>query len=135
MVSKCKMYQHLLHLIHIPTFLVDSYFLNSIPTSVLFFTDSYQSYFLPVLLTGTLAYWVFQQHERFLSTNTCSFNLHLAYCSDHYYNIYFTNELKRSWLSRCTVCQGWYIQNMQYLKFVMFSSKSVEIDLNFKVFT
>ena len=45
----------------------------------------------------TLAYWVVQQHKRFISTNTCSFNLHLAYRSpDHYYNIFFTNELKRS---------------------------------------
>ena len=35
MVSECKMYQYLLRLIHIPTFLVDFYFLNSIPTSVL----------------------------------------------------------------------------------------------------
>ena len=98
--SKCKMYQHLLHLIHICLrFLVDSNFLNSIPTSVLlFFTESHQSYFLPVLFNGhTLAYWVIQQHKRFISTNTCSFNLHLAYCSpDHYYNIFFTNELKRS---------------------------------------
>ena len=105
------MYQHLLHLIHIfLLFLVDSYFLNSITTSVLLFYR-----FIPVLLftcptfylsylMDTLAYWVVQQHKRFISTNTCSFNLHLAYRSpDHYYNIFFTNELKRSWLSRCSV--------------------------------
>ena len=29
------------------------------------------------------------------------------------------------------LCQGWDIQNRQYLKFVMFLSKSVEIDINF----
>ena len=53
MVSKCKIYQHLLHLIHIPTCLVDSHFLNSIPTSVLLFLQiPISPTFLPVLLTG-----------------------------------------------------------------------------------
>ena len=92
---------------YIPTFFgrfllfeLNSYFSPTslqIPTSPTF----YLSY-----LMDTLAYWVVQQHKRFISTNTCSFNLHLAYRSpDHYNNILFTNELKRSWLSRCTVCQ------------------------------
>ena len=43
MVSTCKMYQHLLHLIHIPTFLVDLYVFLQIPTNPTF---------LPVLLAG-----------------------------------------------------------------------------------
>ena len=93
------MYQHLLHLIHIfllffgrfLLFELNSYFSPTflqIPTSPTF----YLSY-----LMDTLAYWVIQQHKRFISTNTCSFNLHLAYRSpDHYYNIFLTNELKIS---------------------------------------
>ena len=82
MVSKCKMYQHLLYLIHIPTFFgrfqlfeLNSYFsltFLQIPTS--------PTFYLPYLL----AYWVVQQHKRCIATNTCSFNLHLAYRSpDH----------------------------------------------------
>ena len=99
----------------------NSYFSRTflqIPTSPTF----YLSY-----LMDTLAYWVVQQHKRFISTNTHSFNLHLAYRSpDHYYNIFFTNELKRSWLSRCSTA---------YSKSEVFQicllSKSVEIDLIF----
>ena len=83
----------------------------------------------------TLAYWVVQQHKRFISTNTCSFNLHLAYRSpDHYYNIFFTNELKRSSvipMHSVPVPRG----PVLYSKYAVFQicllSKSVEIDLNF----
>ena len=57
-------------------------------------------------LMDTLAYWVVQQHKRFISTNTCSFNLHLAYRSpDHYYNFFSPMNSRKVRLSRCTVCQ------------------------------
>ena len=84
----------------------------------------------------TLAYWVVQQHKRFISTNTCSFNLHLAYCSpDHYYNIFFTNELKISSVipmhsvpvPRGAIFKIGSISNLS----TCLLSKSVEIDLNF----
>ena len=65
-------------------------FLNSIPNSVLLFLQipTSPTFYLSYLL-DTLAYWVVQQHKRFISTNTCNFNLHLAYRSpDHYYSIF-----------------------------------------------
>ena len=40
-------------------------------------------------ILDTLAYWDVQQHQRFISTNTFSFNLHSAYLyADHYYNLF-----------------------------------------------
>ena len=114
------MYQHLLHLGRFLLFELNSYFSPTflqIPTSPTF----YLSY-----LMDTLAYWVVQQHKRFISTNTCSFNFHLAYRSpDHYYNIFFTNEIKRSSVIPMhsvpvPTAQGCYIQNRQYFKFVYY---------------
>ena len=119
------MYQHLLHLIHIfllffgrfLLFELNSYFSPTflqIPTSPTF----YLSY-----LMDTLSYWVVQQHKRFISTNTCSFNLHLAYRSpDHYYNFFhqWTQEKFGYPDAQCASAQGCYIQNRQYFKFVYY---------------
>ena len=128
MVSKCKMYQRLLHLIHIPTFFVGIFLLFELNS---YYSPTFFYRFLPVLLFTCPSYWtpehINDSYQRILVVLICIWCIVLLIII----TIFFTNELKRSWLSRCTVSQGVYIKNRQYFKFVMFLSKEVEIDMNF----
>ena len=77
------------YFIHIPTIFgrLLHFELNFYFSPILFLQITTSPSFYLSYLLDTLAYWVVQQHKRFISTNNCSFKFHLAY-PDHYYNIF-----------------------------------------------
>ena len=113
------MYQHLLHLIHIfLLFLVDSYFLNSIPISVLLFTDSYQSYFLPALLNGHPSILGSSAtYQRILVVLICIWRIVLLIIITIFFSPMNSREVGYPDAQCASAhCPGVLIQNRQYFK-------------------